>query len=640
MTLGGYANRVARVDLSQERVEYEKPDEEDLRKYIGGRGLGVKYVFDNQPKVEPFSEENILCFMVGPLTGSDVAMSGRMAVVTKSPLTGTVTDSHQGGWSGARLRWAGFDGIVFKGKAPRPVYAHVENGEVTLKEATHLWGKNVHDTVKTAMDEYAPEDTSVIAIGQAGENLVRFAAIVNEDDRASGRGGTGAVMGWKKLKCLVVRGSISNKPKPANPEQFRKAFAVGNTAIVKGGLTAPREGVLSVFGTNANMNFVSELGALPTRNAQSTMFEEADLIGGATIKESILVRDPTCHACPVACKKEVAVTEGKYKIRMESTEYESMWALGANCGCSSKEAVVYMINLANDYGMDTIELGNCISVAMEAGQRGLIQERLEWGDADAMINLIHKIAKRQNIGDTLAEGCRRAARTFGNEGLANQVKGQSIAAYDPRGMQGMGIAYATSNRGACHLRAFAISSSETVGLPESADPLVWQRKGILAKNFQDLHAVSDSLDICKFSVYSESITEYLAQYSAMTGLQVDANEFARIGERIYNLERYYNNLCGLAGKDDTLPDRFLKEPGSGPATGHVCELEKMKKEYYEARGWIDGVVPESKLRELGIPVREENIEEEKQRAQRVAPISVRPIEERPRVLSVQSPSAG
>jgi len=409
-------------------------------------------------------------------------------------------------------------------------------------------------------------------------------------------------MGWKRLKCLIVRGNISNKPKPAHPEEFREAFAVGNTAIVKGFVTGPREGVLSMFGTNMNMNIINELGALPTHNARRTTFEEADLIGGATIKESILVSNPTCHACPVACKKEVAVTEGKYKIRMESAEYESMWALGGNCGCSNKEAIVYMINLANDYGMDTMELGNCISVAMEAAQRGLIQQKLEWGDDDAMINLIHKTATREGIGDILAEGCGRAAKTFGNEGLANQVKGQSIGAYDPRGMQGMGIAYATSNRGACHLRTFAMVTSEMAGLPESVDPLGWERKGILAKNFQDLHAVSDSLDMCKFSVFSEGITEYLAQYCAMTGLQVDANEFAKIGERIYNLERYYNNLCGFAGKDDILPDRFLEEPGSGPAAGHVCELENMKKEYYEARGWIDGVVPESKLRELGIPV--------------------------------------
>src|SRR5208337_1001530 len=386
---------------TQNKVDYEPPNEEDLKKYIGGRGLGVKYVFDNGPKVEAFSGENILCFMLGPLVGSEVTMSGRMAVVTKSPLTGTVTDSHHGGWSGARLRWAGFDGVIFRGRAAKPVYAYVENGKVTLKDASHIWGKNVHDTVKAMRKEYGEKDTSVVTIGQAGEKLVRFAAIVNENDRASGRGGTGAVMGWKRLKCLVIKGSIKDKPKPARPEEFKKAVALGNTAIVKGDVTGPRRGGLSVFGTNVLMNIVNEVGGLPTRNGQATQFEHADMLSGETVKETILVGNPTCHACPVACKKEVEVKEGKYKVHMESTEYESMWSLGANCGCSSKEAIAYMIDLANDYGVDAIELGNCISIAMEASQRGLIREKLEWGNTETMIDLVHKIGKREGIGDKL-----------------------------------------------------------------------------------------------------------------------------------------------------------------------------------------------------------------------------------------------
>ena len=599
MAFGGYANRIARINLTQSKVEYEEPKEDDLKKYIGGRGLGVKYVFDNGPKVEPLSEENILCFMTGPLVGSDVTMSGRMAVVTKSPLTGTVTDSHHGGWSGARLRWAGFDGLIFKGRAKKPVYAYIENGKVTLRDASKVWGKNVHDTIKTLVKAHQSKDLSVVTIGQGGEKLVRFAAVVNENDRASGRGGTGAVMGWKKLKALVIKGNIKSKPKPARPEEFRKAVGVGNTAIVKGDVTAPRKGGLSVFGTNVLMNIVNEIGALPTRNAQMTQFEHADMISGETVKEKILVGDPTCHACPVACKKEVEVKAGKYKVHMESTEYESMWSLGANCGCSSKEAIAYIIHLANDYGVDTIELGNCISIAMEASQRGLIHEKLEWGNPDTMIDLIHKIGRREGIGDKLAEGGWRAAKSFGNEGLANQVKGECIPAYDPRGLQGMGIAYATSNRGACHLRGYTVAS-EVLGIPEKTDPLAWEGKGKLLKIFQDLHAISDSFDICKFNAFSEGINEYVGQFAAMTGIDIGADGLMKAGERVYNLERHYNNLCGFTGKDDTLPEKFLKLPGSGPASGHVCELEKMKNEYYEARGWVDGVVPENKLRELQI----------------------------------------
>ena len=599
MVLGGYANRIAKVDLTSGNVEYDEPEEDDLRKYIGGRGLGVKYVFDNGPKVEPYSEKNILCFMTGPLVGSDVTMSGRMAVVTKSPLTGTVTDAHHGGWSGARLRWAGFDGLIFRGQAEKPVYAYIEDDKVTLKDASKVWGKNVHDTVKALMKEHGSKDLSVVAIGQAGEKLVRFAAIINENDRASGRGGVGAVMGWKKLKALVIKGSIKNKPKPARPEDFRKAVGLGNTAIVKAPVTEPRKGGLSVFGTSVLVNIVNEIGALPTRNAQVTQFDQADMISGETIKEKILVSDPTCHACPVACKKEVEVKEGKYKVRMESTEYESLWSLGANCGCSSKEAIAYMLYLANDYGVDTIELGNCISIAMEASERGLIREKLEWGNADKMIDLIHKIMKREGIGDELAEGGWRAAKAFGDEAMANQVKGQCIPAYDPRGLQGMGIGYATSNRGACHLRGYT-PASECLGVPGKTDPLAWEGKGKLLRIFQDLHAISDSFDICKFSAFAEGINEYVPQFVAMTGIDIDADGLMKAGERIYNLERYYNNLCGFTGKDDNLPEKFLKKPGTGPAAGHVCELDKMKKEYYEARGWIDGVVPEYKLKELEI----------------------------------------
>ena len=585
--------------MTQGNVTYEEPREDNLRKYLGGRGLGVKYVFDNGPKVEPFSEENILCFMTGPLVGSDVTMSGRMAVVTKSPLTGTVTDSHHGGWSGARLRWAGFDGIVFKGRAKKPVYALVENGKVTLRDAAKVWGKNVHDTVKELMKEHGAKDLSVVAIGRAGEKLVRFAAIVNENDRASGRGGTGAVMGWKNHKALVIRGNITNKPKAARPEEFRNAVSLANTAIVKAAVTAPRKGGLSVFGTNVLMNIVNEIGALPTRNAQATQFDQADMVSGETVKEQILVGDPTCHACPVACKKEVEVKEGKYKVRMESTEYESMWTLGANCGCSSKEAIAYMVNLTNDYGVDTIEMGNCISTAMEASQRGLIKDKIQWGDADAMITLIHNTCNREALGDTLAEGCWRAAKKFGDEGMANQVKGQAIAAYDPRGLQGMGIGYATSNRGACHLRGYT-PASECLGIPQKTDPLGAEGKGALLRIFQDLHAISDSFDICKFSAFAEGINEYVPQFVAMTGMDIDADGLMKAGERIYNLERYYNNLCGFTAKDDSLPEKFLKKPGTGPAAGHVCELEKMKKEYYQARGWVDGVVPQQKLRELEI----------------------------------------
>ncbi len=604
MKLGGYANRVGWVDLTAGNVEYRPIDEEDARKYIGGRGLGVKYVFDNGPQVDPLSPDNILCFMNGPLTGTEANMSGRMAIVTKSPLTGTVTDSHHGGWSAARLRWAGFDGLVFKGRAENPVYVYVEDGKVEIRDASDLWGKGVHETVEILQERHG-DDVSVISIGPAGENLVRFACWVNEMDRASGRGGTGCVGGSKNLKAVVIK-AAKKMPQPANREAWNEAHKQALAAIMdEATVTSPRKGGLSVYGTNVLMNIVSNMGALPAKNSQLASFgEKAELISGEWVKENILVADPTCHACPVACKKEVDTSKGngKYQVHMESTEYESMWALGANCDLADSRAIAVAIDMANDLGMDTIELGNALSVAMEATERGLISddEGIAWGDADAMHELIRKIAMRQGIGDDLANGPARAAEKWGAPEISMHVKGQSIPAYDPRGLKGMGIAYATSNRGACHLRGYT-PASEILGIPEKTDPLAWEGKGKLLKLLQDLHAVSDSFNICKFSAFAEGLDEYTAQYNAMVGLNLSPEELLRIGERIYNLERYYNNLAGFGEGSDYLPKRFLEEPSTVPGSeGQVCELDKMLQEYYEARGWVNGVVPEEKLRELEI----------------------------------------
>ena len=599
MELGGYADHVARIDLTSGRVAYEGINEDDARKYIGARGLGVKYVFDNGPAVDPLGPDNLLCFMLGPLSGTEVTMSGRMAIVTKSPLTGTVTDSHHGGWSGARLRWSGFDGLLFRGRSPKPVYALVENGTVELRDASDLWGKNVHETVKALQKRHGVRDTSVVAIGRAGENQVRHASFINEMDRASGRGGTGCVAGSKNLKAVVIKAKKA-LPKPADKTAWRAAHKRALATIMdEGNVTSPRKGGLSVYGTNVLMNITNTMGALPSRNSQLASFATAEEIAGEKIKETILVEDPTCHACPVGCKKEVH-TQGKYGVHMESFEYESAWSLGANCELDKRDAISVLIDLCNDYGVDTIEHGNVLSVAMEASEKELIRERISWGDADKMIELTHMIGNRQGIGDTLAGGAARAAAAFGDGNIAMTVKGQAIPAYDPRGLKGMGIAYATSNRGACHLRAYT-PASEILGIPEKTDPLAWEGKGKLTKLLQDLHAVSDSFDICKFSAFAEGPDEYAAQYSAIVGIDATADDLLKIGERVYNLERYFNNLAGFREGSDTLPERFLKEPSTSKGSeGQVCELNLMLSEYYEARGWENGVVPERKLRELAI----------------------------------------
>ncbi|GAX89187.1 aldehyde ferredoxin oxidoreductase family protein [Effusibacillus lacus] len=598
MKLGGYRNRVAWVNLSDRSVEYKGINEEDAVKYIGGRGLGVKWLLDNGPEVEAFSPDNLLCVMTGPLTGTRVNMSGRLCVVTKSPLTGTVTDSHMGGWTAARLKWANFDALVFKGQSEKPVYLYVEDGNAEVRDASDLWGLGVRATIQKLKDKYGSDDISVMAIGQAGENLVKFASIINEHDRSAGRGGTGAVMGHKNLKAIVIKGK-SNMPKPADEEKYKVAIRNGLKAIMESPVTAPNKGGLSLYGTNVLMNVTNTVGALPARNSQVSHFEGADDISGETVRNTILVEEPTCHACPVACKKLVEVPDGKYKTRVESYEYESAWALGANCGTNNRDAIAYMIDQCNEYGLDTIEMGNALSTAMEAFEKGLHQERIDWGDVDLMIEWIRKTAFREGIGNILAEGPGRAATAFGNPKLAMVVKNQSIPAYDPRGIQGIGLGYATSNRGACHLRGYSVAS-EIMGIPEPTDRLKAEGKGALVKLFQDIHSFSDSLDICKFSAFAEGLPEYAEQYSAVVGIELTPEDVLRIGERIYNLERYYNNLAGFGGADDTLPERFLTEGGTGGSAGEVSKLPEMLKEYYEVRGWVDGQVPESKLRELEI----------------------------------------
>ncbi|OVE83769.1 aldehyde ferredoxin oxidoreductase family protein [Natronolimnobius baerhuensis] len=620
--LGGFQDNVARIDLSDGSVAYESIDDEDAKKYIGARGLGVKYVFEQGPDVDPLGPDNLLAFMNGPLSGTQVPMSGRIAVCTKSPLTGTVTDSHHGGWSGARLKWAGFDGLLFEGQADEPVYAVVEDGEVDLRDASELWGSGVHETRKALEEELEGsygKNMSFMGIGPGGENEVKYACIINEDDRASGRGGTGCVMGSKNLKAIVVK-SGTKMPQPADKETFMEGHQQAMQAIQESEVTAPNEGGLSMYGTNVLMNIGEEMDGLPTKNGQYTSTEamrdaegadiDAERVSGENVRENILVDEPTCHSCPVACKKEVevqAMHKGEeMNVRTESYEYESAYALGPNSGHTDRDAVALMIDRCNDMGVDTIETGNMMAMAMEMTEEGKLEGvgEMDWGDYETMIDMIEQIAHRENdLADLLAEGPRRVSEAKDAHENSLAVKGQTIAAYDPRCMKGMGIGYATSNRGACHLRGYT-PAAEILGIPEKVDPYEWEGKGELTAEFQNLHAISDSFDICKFNAFAEGIEEYVLQYNGMTGLDVTEDELMAAGERVYNLERYYNNLNGFDGADDSLPARFLKDGirGQGASEGEYCELEEMKDEYYDYRGWVDGVVPDEKLDELEIEI--------------------------------------
>ena len=621
---GGYQDRVGEIDLDSGEVNYRSVDDEDAKKYIGARGLGVKYLFEKGADVDPLGPENRLGFMTGPLTGTQTVMSGRIALVTKSPLTGTVTDSHHGGWSGARLKWSGFDGLLFDGRSDDPVYAYVEDGEVELRDASHLWGKGVHDTIEAIgedVDGNVGRNVSVMAIGPGGENEVRYGCVINEDDRASGRGGTGCVMGNKNLKAVVVK-SGTEMPTPADADTFQDGYMQAMQAIQESEVTAPNEGGLSMYGTNVLMNVTEEMDGLPTKNGRYTstasLNEDGDGDGdidaentsGENVRENILVDEPTCHSCPVACKKEVDVQVNhkgeEMNVRMESYEYESAWALGPNSRNDDRDMVGAMMDRCNDMGIDTIDTGNVLAMAMEATEKGYMPEGegIDWGDTETMLDMIERIARREEyLGDLLAGGQKGVAGELDAHDCRLDVKGQSIAAYDPRCMKGMGIGYATSNRGACHLRGYT-PAAEILGIPEKVDPYEYEGKGELTATFQDLHAISDSFDICKFNAFAEGIEEYVMQFNGMTGLDFSEEDLLDVGERVYNLERYYNNLNGFDGADDSLPARFVEGEGAvegqGASEGELCELDEMKAEYYDHRGWVDGVVPDEKLDELDI----------------------------------------
>ncbi|MBW2240444.1 MAG: aldehyde ferredoxin oxidoreductase family protein [Deltaproteobacteria bacterium] len=602
MELRTFGRDIAHIDLAAQTWEMRPAPEEWVRSYVGARGLGVRYVLEAGPEVEALSPDNLLCFMNGPLTGSETSMSGRWACVTKSPLTGTVTDSHQGGWSAARLRWAGFDGLVFEGRAEAPVYAFIEDGQIELRDASDLWGKNIHETIRILQERYGEKNLTVNAIGTAGEKLVRFAAWLNEDDRAFGRGGTGAVGGSKNLKAIVVRAGKKKSVVPDKDAWKAVRTRALDTIRDEANITSPKKGGLSVYGTNVLMNATNTIGALGTRNSQLTSFgDRAEKISGEYVEQNILVGNPTCHACPVACKKEVEIKEGPWKgLRMESVEYEPAWSLGANCDNDDVAAVAKLIDQCNDMGMDPIELGNAYSMWMEATEKGWVPDGqgLAWGDTQAMVALTEDVGARRGLGKALGEGPAKAAAEIGHPEIAMAVKGQALPAYDPRGLKGMGLGYATSNRGACHLRAY-VAAAELGVVPIESDPLEWKGKGELVKTFQDLHAFSDSLDLCKFSAFAEDADVYAAQYATAMGIEFGPDDVMRTGERIYNLERHYNNLAGVEA--DTLPARYTEEASTEAGSkGHVSELSDMLAEYYAVRGWEDGVVPKAKLEELEV----------------------------------------
>lgn len=615
MAKGGYTGKFLRVDLCAQRVRDEYIPEKALREFIGGRGLGVylmlKYV---DPKVEPLSPHNKLLFLTGPVTATGVPMSGRWCTVTKSPLTYTIHDSHAGGHFGVELKFAGYDGIIVEGASETPVYLWIHDGKAEIRDAKHLWGKTVFDTVDTLREELGDEKIQVASIGPAGENLVRFACIMDNKTRAAGRGGHGAVMGSKKLKAVAARGT--SKPKVADEEKFREAVRTITAKLNESPVTKE---ALPTYGTAVLVNVINEHGIFPTKNFQTGVFPTAGNISGETIREKILVKADPCWGCPVKCGRYTRIKEpSPYAGEGGGPEYETVWAFGAQTGTDNLEAVTRANWLCNELGLDTISMGHVIGTAMELAQRGKIPDGvferplLTWGNPEALVELTIRTAYRIGLGDDIAEGAKRLAEKYGAPEVAMVVRGQELPAYDPRGAKGHGLAYATSNRGGCHLRAYMIAP-EVLKVPKEVDRFATDgEKAKLVKVFQDGSAVEDSLVVCRFITFALWLEELAPALSAVTGWEYTADDLAKVGERIWNAERAFNALSFGDGVEyDTLPRRLLEEPmPEGPAKGHVVELKPMLNEYYKARGWVDGRPTRAKLEELGLKWLADRLEEE------------------------------
>ena len=583
--------QVLDVDLATGAIETIPLDLERARLFLGGRGMGARLLWDLVgPEVAPLAPENVLIFFTGPLTATGYQTSNRFTVSTKSPLTGTVLDANAGGTWGVLLKRSGHDGLIIRGRAESPVWLEITPGGATLHDAAHLWGQTVSETSEALGQKGAKR--SVLCIGPAGENLGRMAAIMSDGERALGRGGPGAVMGSKQLKAVVVEGD--QRPGIADKERLKFVQYESRKMLTASPLTSQ---ALPEFGTVVLMNIINYFGVLPTRNFTQSQFEGADRISGEALAAGYLVKKAACWSCPIGCTRITRRQAGEG----EGPEYETTWAFGAQCGVDDLEAIIEANALCNDLGLDTISTGSTIGCAMEMAEAGHIKSELRFGRADMLASTEADIGYRRGLGDELAEGSRRFAAQHGAPELSMSVKGLEMPAYDPRGMQGQGLLYATSNRGACHMRGNMVGL-EILGLPKLIDRLQVQGKSSYVILHQNASAAIDALGVCKFANMAVGDEYFARALSAVTGLDVSTGELIEAGERIWTLERLYNLREGFTAADDTLPPRMLEEPiPAGPNEGWVSHLAPMLAEYYRAREWDEeGVPTEKKREELGL----------------------------------------
>jgi len=594
----GYHGKILRINLKERSIKKEDLDLNLAKKYLGGRGLGNKILMDEVgATVDALSPENKLIIATGPLSGTPTPTGGRYMVITKSPLTGTIACSNSGGRWGAELKFAGYDLIIVEDQADSPVYISIKDDNVEIKDASHLWGK-VTTEVSSLLKEELGEKTKILNIGPAGEKLSKIAAIMNDVDRAAGRSGVGAVMGSKNLKAIAVSGT--GKVAIHNPDLLKQVVSRVNKQIRENGVTGAG---LPTYGTAVLVNIINENGAFPVNNFQSSQFDKAEDISGETLAEKYLVKKVGCYGCPIACGRLCKVDDKE----VAGPEYETIWGFGSDCGVSDMKQIIKANEVCNELGLDTISASTTIAAAMELYQKGLITEDdvngvpLTWGNSEAIIEWTKRMGLREGLGDKLAEGSYRLAEMYGAPEVSMSVKKQELPAYDPRGIQGQGLSYATSNRGGCHVRGYLISP-EILGLPEKLDRLSLEGKATWAKIFQDLTASIDSLGLCLFTSFAMGAGDYADLYNAVCGTEHTAASMLEAGDRIWNIEKLFNLESGLTAADDTLPKRLLEEPiVDGPSKGNVHRLDVLLPQYYEARGWdTEGVPTDEKLEQLGI----------------------------------------
>ena len=614
----GWNRKVLRVNLTAGTCTPEPLNMKWADDYLGSRGLATKYlVSEMDARVDPLSPDNKMIMATGPLTGTMASTGGRYTVVTKGPLTGAIACSNSGGYFGAEMKFAGWDMVIFEGKSPKPVYLYLENDRAQLRDAGHLWGKSCWETEETIKASHQDPLIRVSSIGAAGENLVLFACVVNDLHRAAGRSGVGAVMGSKNLKAVAIRGTqgVSGiKDFPA----FLAAANAGKKVLADNAVTGQG---LPKYGTQVLMNVINEMGALPTRNHRDVQFEEAGRISGEAMHErrasdgkTHLVTNAACFGCTIACGRISRIDETHFSVKNSpkywgasgGLEYEAAWALGAANGVGDLEALQYANLLCNEHGMDPISFGATVGAAMELHDLGILSKEqigvdATFGSAEALCKLVEMTAAGEGFGKEIGQGSARMCASYGRPDLSMSVKGQEFPAYDSRGIQGMGLAYATSNRGACHLRGYTVAS-EVLGIPVKTDPLTTDGKPELVKAFQDATGVFDSAGICVFTSFAWTLADVQPQLQAACEGDWSMDKLNLVGERIWNMERQFNLAAGLTAADDDLPPRLKNEPAkTGPAKGLVNGLDKMKPEYYKVRGWSpDGVPERATLERLGL----------------------------------------